>query len=344
MLLKKLRLILFPISVLYGFIMYLRNILYDKSIFKSTYFNLPIICVGNLSLGGTGKTPHTEYLASLLKQHYKIAILSRGYGRKTKGYILANKKSTFETLGDEPLQFYSKFGKELTVSVDENRVRGVQNLIKDVNPDVILLDDAFQHRSIKAGLYILLTPFEDLFMDDYVLPAGNLREFRKGANRADIIIVTKCPKEIPIVDKKHIIKRLEKAYRARIYFSSIRYHTKLYGLNELILESVYGQKVLLVTGIANPKPMIDYLRDKVQIVEHLAFSDHHNFSKKDISLIKKKAANKLIITTEKDYMRLKKINLSNQNIYYLPIKIEMDKSKVFYKEITHFINQFNLPQ
>lgn len=340
MLLKKLRLILFPLSIVYGGIMYLRNRLYDKGILKSTSFNIPIICIGNLSVGGTGKTPHTEYLVRLLKEYYKIAILSRGYGRKSKGYMLGNEVSTSQTLGDEPLQFYSKFGKEIAVAVAENRVEGVQNLIREINPKIILLDDAFQHRSIKAGFYILLTPYEDLFTDDYILPAGNLRESRKGVERADIVVVTKCPKDIKLNDKELIISKINKFFDKKIYFSSIEYDHKIYGVNELDLESIYGQEILLVTGIANPKPMVDYLKSKVQITEHLVFSDHYNFTEKEVSLIKEKAKDKPILTTEKDYMRLKQFDELNEKLYYLPIQIRVDKANDFNKEIHYFINRF----
>ncbi|APD07835.1 tetraacyldisaccharide 4'-kinase [Flavobacteriaceae bacterium UJ101] len=320
--------------------MYFRNLLYDKGIFKSTSFGIPIICIGNLSVGGTGKTPHTEYLVRLLKRNYHIAILSRGYGRKSKGYILSNEEATAETLGDEPLQFYSKFGEEIIVAVDENRVEGVQNLIRDVNPEIVLLDDAFQHRAIKAGFYILLTPYEDLFTDDYILPAGNLRESRKGVERANIVVVTKCPNELNLKNKNIIISNINSLSKVKVYFSSVEYDNKIYGVDELDLESIYGQKIVMVTGIANPKPMVEYLKDKVQIEEHLAFSDHYNFTEKEVSLIKEKAKDKLILTTEKDYMRLQQFEFLRENLYYLPIQIRMDKPNEFNQEIQQFINRF----
>lgn len=335
---RKIRLLLYPIALIFNLITKLRNIFYDKGIFKSTSFDLPIICIGNLSTGGTGKTPHTEYLIRLLKEKYNIATLSRGYGRKTKGYQLANINSTAETIGDEPMQFYSKFGKEIKVAVNENRVEGVQNLLKEVNPDVVLLDDAFQHRAIQAGFYILLTPYDDLFTNDYVLPAGNLREARIGANRANTIIVTKCPITLNEVEKSIIIEKIRPYTTVNIYFSRIEYDSKIYGEQTIELEKLSSEEVVLITGIANPKPMVDYLGGKVKIKEHLSFPDHYNFTKEDILNINQKSKNQYIITTEKDYMRLQKYESLHHSLYFLPITIQIDDYVKLNKEIEQYLN------
>ncbi len=339
---QKLRIVLFPFSILYGIITYARNVLYDKGIFKSTFFQQPTICVGNLSVGGTGKTPHIEYLIRLLKNDYKIATLSRGYRRKSKGYILADENSTSETLGDEPLQFYLKFGKDIAVAVDENRVEGVQNLIREVNPDIILLDDAFQHRAIQAGYSILLTPFDDLFTDDFILPAGNLRESRNGVKRTNIVVVTKCPIGLSLMSKNNIINKINNLSKVKVYFSFIEYDTKIYGQKELDLEVINEKKIVLLTGIANPKLMVEYLKSKTEIINHFAFPDHYNFTEKDVRSIKEKAKNKLILTTEKDYMRLKQFELLSENLYYLPIKIKLDKPEEFNKIIKSYVKSVSL--
>ncbi len=340
--LQKLRILLFPFSVLYGVITYIRNALYDKGVFKSTFFQWPVICVGNLSVGGTGKTPHIEYLIRLLKNDYKVATLSRGYGRKSKGYILADESSTSETLGDEPLQFYSKFGKDITIAVDENRVEGVQNLIREVNPEIILLDDAFQHRAIQAGYSILLTPFDDLFTDDFILPAGNLRESRNGVKRADIVIVTKCPADLNENYKNIIINKIIALSKVKVYFSFIEYDTKIYGQKELNLKVMNDKEVFLLTGIANSKPLIEYLKNKTEIIDHFAFPDHYNFTEKEVRSIKEKVGKELILTTEKDYMRLKQFELLSENLYYLPIKIKLDKPEEFNKTIHDYIKSVSL--
>ncbi len=336
----KIRILLYPIALLYGIITWVRNKLYDWNICKSTYFNLPILCVGNLSVGGTGKTPHTEYLIRLLKEKYTIATLSRGYGRKTKGYQLADADSTAETIGDEPLQFYTKFGEEIKVAVDGNRVRGVQHLLKEVNPDVILLDDAFQHRAIKAGWYIVLTPYDDLFTEDYILPAGNLREFRKGIERANMVVITKCPATLGEAEKQKVIEKIRQYTKVNVYFSYIQYDSKIYGKQSIELDKLSDQKVLLVTGIANPVPMVHYLQEKVRIKEHCSFPDHHNFTEDDILRIDQKAKDIRIVTTEKDYMRLKKYTVLYDRLYFLPIAIQFDDLKGFNQEIEQYVRAF----
>ncbi|NJM80577.1 MAG: tetraacyldisaccharide 4'-kinase [Flavobacterium sp.] len=221
-----LRKILFPVALVYWIITYIRNFLYDVGLFKSQFYTIPIIAVGNLSVGGTGKTPQIEYLIRLLKD-YKIATLSRGYKRESKGFILANENATAKTLGDEPFQFYSKF-PEVLVAVDANRKNGISELLKN-KPEVILLDDAFQHRKVKAGFYILLTTFNDLFCDDYILPYGNLREPSLGKKRANLIIVTKCPKDLSELAQEKIKEKLKVSIP--VYFSTIVYDDYVYSEN-----------------------------------------------------------------------------------------------------------------
>lgn len=310
-----LRYLLFPFAVLYGWITSIRNFLYDKGIFQSYSFDVPIIAVGNLSVGGTGKTPQIEYLIRLLSSNYKIATLSRGYKRKSEGFYIADEHSNSELLGDEPYQMHLKF-PEVIVAVDANRKNGIEQLLNhNPKPDVILLDDAYQHRKVKAGFYILLTAYDDLFCDDWMLPTGNLRESRAGAKRADMIIVTKCSKDISEIAQENIKKKI--GCKVPIFFSYIDYDDKVY--NELGSKSVAEIKIvdkLLLAGIAKPNPFFAYLQSEND--EKLVYPDHHHFTEKDIKEINSKQKD-LIITTEKDYVRLKTHHL-NVPFYYLPIQ------------------------
>ncbi|MEE9408013.1 MAG: tetraacyldisaccharide 4'-kinase [Polaribacter sp.] len=304
---KFIRFLLFPFAIIYDLITSIRNSFFNVGIFKQTSFKLPIVVVGNLSVGGTGKTPQIEYLIRLLKDIYKISVLSRGYKRKTDGFVLLNSSHSAENVGDEPLQYYKKF-KNINVAVDANRVAGIQNLLIHKSPEVILLDDAFQHRKVKGSFYILLTKYNDLFVDDYLLPTGNLRESSKGANRADIILVTKCPKNLSKEEQSSIKEKLKK-YHKGVYFTTISYAEKLAGSHQLSMDELKEYEILLITGIANPKPLTDFLSDKEIRFQHLKFADHHHFSNKEINSIQHeietiKASKKLILTTEKDYVRL----------------------------------------
>lgn len=337
---KFLRKILFPFSILYGLITSIRNLLFDKGILKSYSFDIPIIAVGNLSVGGTGKTPQIEYLIRLLSPNYKMATLSRGYKRKSEGFVLANSTSTAEILGDEPFQIYQKF-PEIKVAVDANRKNGIEQLLslKD-KPDVILLDDAFQHRKVKAGFYILLTAYDDLFCDDYILPTGNLRESRKGANRADVIIITKCPKDLSEIAQENIRRKLRFFLRQndnveRLFFSYIDYDDKVYNeLESKKVEEIKHEAKLLLAGIAKPEPFFRYLQSEKD--ETLVYPDHHFFTEKDLKEIQSKANNKLIITTEKDYVRLKNSDL--KSLFCLPIKSSfVANSDNFDKNITNYV-------
>lgn len=334
---KLIRLFLFPFTPIYAFVTWFRNLMYDKNHFKSTSFSFPIIAIGNLSTGGTGKTPMTEYVIDLLKDSYEIAVLSRGYKRKTKGFILADSKSTVMDLGDEPYQMHLKF-KKIDLAVDTNRVRGI-NLLKEKNNniDIVLMDDAFQHRAVKAGLYILLTAFDDLFIDDFLLPTGNLREFKSGVNRADVIVVSKTPENTTEKVRQSVRKRLEH-YNKPIFFSEIIYSETLISQTESInLNSLKGKKVTLVTGIANPKPLKDFLVRKGIVYDEIEFEDHHNFSTPEISHLEN--LDTFIITTEKDYVRMCG-RVNHQKLFYLPIKTEVFNSVKFEELIFNFIKEF----
>ena len=311
-----LRKILFPLAFLYWLITFIRNWLYVKGIFKSSSFNIPIIAVGNLSVGGTGKTPQIEYLIRLLSDKYKVAVLSRGYKRTTEGFILADEKATASSIGDEPFQFYSKFSN-IQVAVDANRKNGIENLLQLSNkPDVILLDDAFQHRKVKAGFYILLTAFDDLFCDDYILPFGNLREPSSGKKRADMIIVTKCPNDLSELAQQKIREKLK--VKQPVFFTTIQYDDYVFGNeSKLLVSEIQSETKVLVAGIAKPKLFFDFLKNETD--EALVFPDHHHFSKQDCEQILAKANGRKIITTEKDFVRLNGL-LPKAQLFYLPIK------------------------
>lgn len=311
-----LRKILFPLAFLYWLITFTRNWLYDKGIFKSSSFDIPIIAVGNLSVGGTGKTPQIEYLIRLFSKNYKVAVLSRGYKRTTEGFILADEKATASSIGDEPFQFYSKF-PNIQVAVDANRKNGIENLLQLSNkPDVILLDDAFQHRKVKAGFYILLTAYDDLFCDDYILPFGNLREPSSGKKRADMIIVTKCPNDLSEIAQQKIREKLK--VKQQVFFTTIQYDDYVYGNDtQLLVSEIQSESKLLVAGIAKPKLFFDFLKNETD--ETLVFPDHHHFSKQDCEQILVKANGRKIITTEKDFVRLNGL-LPKAQLFYLPIK------------------------
>jgi len=320
---KILRKILYPFSFIYGEIVTIRNKLYDKGILKSTSFDIPTIVVGNLSVGGTGKSPQIEYLVRLLHNNYKIAVLSRGYKRKTKGFIIANENSTVKQIGDEPMQFYRKFNN-IIVTVDADRVNGINQLKMLSNkPDIILLDDAYQHRKVEAGFNILLTPYDNLYVDDTMLPTGDLREKITGANRAQLIIVTKCPENLTEEEQFNIADKLQPEIHQTVFFSKIAYAETIKGLKKINIDELCKFKVLLVTGIAKTKPLCEFLDLKKVDFQHLKYSDHHHFSEKDLVKIQHtfdqiKSDKKLILTTEKDYVRV--FDSTYENVYFLPIE------------------------
>lgn len=327
---KSLRKLLFPFSILYGGITAGRNFLYNKGWLKSKAYNLPVICVGNLSTGGTGKTPMIELLVSFLKENHKLAVLSRGYKRRTSGYreVLVNSK--VEEVGDEPLQFKKKF-PEITVAVCEDRQTGIEKL--HPTSELILLDDAFQHRKVRASFNILLTPYDSLYADDYVLPAGNLREPRNGAKRAHVIVVTKCPNNISLSNIENIKRKLNPTLKQEVYFSKIGYGSEIKAADQSKpIEYLNDKKFLLVTGIANPKPLISYLKERGLTFEEKSFPDHHNFTTSEIESLK---THKLILTTEKDFMRLASLKDVTE-IYYLPIQ-----TVIMHGEEANFKNRIN---
>ena len=331
-----LRKILFPFAVLYGFITSIRNFLFDKGMLKSHSFDVPVIAVGNLSVGGTGKTPQIEYLIRLLSPNYKVATLSRGYKRQSKGFVLADSTSNAEILGDEPFQFYTKF-KNIQVAVDADRKNGIEQLLyQQERPDVILLDDAFQHRKVKAGFYILLTSYGDLFCDDFMLPTGNLRESRSGAKRADIIVVTKCPANLSLDEQNEIKSKLQLNSDQELYFSYIDYDDSVYSEDKVLkVSEIENVDKLLLAGIAKPEPFFGYLQD--ENVECLTYPDHHHFSEKELLEINNKSKNKIIITTEKDFVRLKG-SIPKEQLFYLPIRSTfLSVSENFDKTITNYV-------
>lgn len=290
----------FPISLIYALIVYMRNRLYDIGWFSSMSFATRTICVGNLSVGGTGKTPMIEFLITHLKESNKIAVLSRGYGRKSKGFLLAGPDVGVGELGDEPYQIAEKF-PGITVAVDIDRQHGIDVLENTVAPNVILLDDAFQHRKVTCERYILLTSYGHLYVDDWYLPTGNLRDSKREAKRADLIVVTKCPKDLDRSEQESIRKKLNPLPNQEILFSYLKYSSQLGGSGKLGLEELKGRSVTLVTGIADPAPLVRYLESQGLILEHLSYRDHHFFSEKEIELF---AGKEVVLTTEKDYVRL----------------------------------------
>ena len=330
-----LRILLLPFSVLYGIIVSVRNLCYDWGILKSTSFDIPIITVGNLSVGGTGKTPQIEYLVRLLQNDLQIAVLSRGYKRKSKGFVLADENTTVEELGDEPFQYHQKFPK-INVAVNGDRVAGVTQLLQ-LRPttNVVLLDDAYQHRKIKAGYQILLTAYSDLFYKDFMMPTGNLRELWLGKKRANLIVVTKCPVDLSKEEQRKIIAKINPSKQQKVFFTTIGYSSILKGVEEVLLDELQHQKVVLVTGIAKPEPLVAHLKSKGLKFEHLKFSDHHNFTADEIKMIQQKEKEAVILTTEKDYVRLEK---DIKKLLYIPIEtVFLDNKTIFDKEILAFV-------
>jgi tetraacyldisaccharide 4'-kinase len=348
-LLKSFRYLLFPISFLYGLIIWIRNWLFDKNIKKSAAFNFPVICVGNLAVGGTGKTPMTEYLVSFLLPKFKTATLSRGYKRKTKGFAIANDTTTALHIGDEPMQFHKKF-PELTVAVGEERLVAIPQLLHArPETEVIILDDAFQHRQVRAGFNIVLTDYRNLYTRDLMLPAGDLRDVKSSIKRADNIIVTKCKTDLTGEEKENITREIDPKSHQQVYFTEIVYNRPyhLFTLQPGTIQPTTD--VLLLSGIANPKPLKEFLTSQVHSYDMLRFADHHIFSSDDLQDIIKhfekiQSADKMILTTEKDGVRLEKFSneLSHFPIFVLPIKHRFlfnDEAR-FEQDITKFVQSF----
>lgn len=348
-LLRPIRILLFPISLAYGATVWLRNRLYEKNLLQSTSFNLPIICIGNLSVGGTGKSTMVEYLAYMVKDVVPLAILSRGYKRKTTGYALANEKASALEIGDEPMQFHIKF-PDVAVAVGEERIFAIPQLLHD-RPDtkVILLDDAFQHRSVKAGLNILLTEYANLFTRDWFLPTGDLRDEVGSYRRAQIIVVTKCPESLEESKKKEIIEEIEPTGDQKIFFSSIKYGNPYHLLQKYRTTIRPNMEVLLVSGIANPLPLKEWLTDHCKAYYEMRFGDHHIFTIDDWQDIVKRfnsieTNDKIILTTEKDAVRLIKFEQEFKNLPLFVMPIEMhilfNEGHRFSEAIFQFINLY----
>lgn len=348
--LKSFRYLLFPFSLVYGAFVWLRNWMYDKNIIKSASFNFPIICVGNLATGGTGKTPMTEYLVEILKTRYKTATLSRGYKRKTKGFAIADMNSTAIDIGDEPMQFHQKF-PDITVAVGEERLVAIPQILHQ-RPDtrVIILDDAFQHRAVRAGMNLLLTDYKNLFTRDLMLPAGDLRDVKASRKRADMIIVTKCKSTLAIEERDELIEEIDPLPHQKVFFTEIVYSRPYHLFTKVPGDIGASANILLLCGIANPKPLNEFLTAHVHSYDMIRYADHHIFSSDDLKEIKRQfeklsAPNKLILTTEKDAMRLEKFRaeLLSYPIYVLPIKHRFlfNEEKTFNAEIFNFVGSFN---
>jgi tetraacyldisaccharide 4'-kinase len=348
--LKSFRVLLLPFAILYGIVVIIRNWLFDKKYLKSAAFNFPLICVGNLAVGGTGKSPMVEYLIELLAPHFEIGTLSRGYKRKTKGYALANDKTTALEIGDEPMQFHTKF-PNIAIAVGEERLVAIPQLLQDKpNLQAIILDDAFQHREVKAGFNIVLTEFSNIYTQDFFLPTGDLRDEWKSAHRAQVIIVTKCPADLNQDKKYKILRSLKPKPHQRVYFTTIEYGTPyhIYNANdEWILTP--NDEVLLVCGIANPKPLKEYLHNSVHTYYQKDYGDHHIFSIDDLKDIKERfnevaTKRKIILTTEKDAVRLTKFSteLEQLPLYVLPVKHRFlfDDTEQFNQTIIEFVSNF----
>ena len=349
------KLFLYPLSAIYGLIISIRNLLYDYKIFKSTEFEIPVISIGNITVGGTGKTPHTEYLVELLRKQFTVTTISRGYKRKTKGYQEVEIGSLAASVGDEPLQIKTKFS-DVQVVVDEKRVHAIKKIQKQEPsslPDVILLDDAFQHRSVSPGINILLIDFNRPIDKDYLLPVGRLREARWQMRRANVIIYTKCPQEISPITRRIIMKDVFLRPYQNLFFTTMVYQplTPVFPEEAIATPKLASDKasVLLVTGIANPEHLRKYLSNFTENITDMKYPDHHNFNTSNIQQIEQKfsaieAVNKIIITTEKDSMRLKDMDLSpsmKAHLFYIPLKIKFldSEGKNFDEKIVTYVRE-----
>jgi tetraacyldisaccharide 4'-kinase len=348
-LLRPIRILLFPLSLIYALIVKIRNWLFDRRILPSASFNLPVICVGNLAVGGTGKSPMVEWMVAGLKDRFAIAILSRGYKRKTRGYALADGTTTALDIGDEPMQFHAKF-PDVAVAVGEERMVAIPQLLHDrPGTQAIILDDAFQHRFVKAGLNILLTDYSNLFTRDWWLPSGDLRDAPSSYRRADIIVVTKCREDLSVDERREIAAEIRPLAHQRIFYSAIRYDRPYHITRRTPAIIDDGVEVLLVTGIANPAPLKRWLNDHSGTYYELAYSDHHIYSIDDLKAIIRRftsitAADKLILTTEKDAVRLIKFReeLEDLPLYVLPItpRFLFDEEAGLRDLIIKFITEF----
>jgi tetraacyldisaccharide 4'-kinase len=328
--------LLYPVSLLYGLITGIRNFLYNAGILPSVEFPFPVICVGNITVGGTGKTPHTEYIAGLLTENFKVATLSRGYKRKTRDFRIASSSALVSEIGDEPMQIFRNF-PDVLVTVDRNRIEGVNRILKEYpETEVIILDDGFQHRRITPGFSILLSDFERLFFRDHMLPYGNLRESKGNMKRADMILITKSPENISPIQRRLIVKEIDKSPYQNLYFTTFRYKPPV-PVFENCLEGMQndfseyaGCGIVLITGIANPLPLKEYLQKSYSEIIHLSFPDHHSFNEKDLLSFSSaynnlNSAHRYLFTTEKDAVRLREFTDIAEPIrsafFYIPVGI-----------------------
>ena len=347
-----LKIALTPFAWLYGFITFVRNRLYDVNILKHTRFDIHTIGVGNMAVGGAGKTPLVEYLITLLlPEEPNIATLSRGYKRKTSGFLLANENSTTTDIGDEPLIYKTKY--PVQVAVDANRVNGIKKLLsqKDNAPKIVLLDDVFQHRAIKCGLNICVSDYNNLYFNDTMLPAGTLREFKSGIIRADVIVVSKTPEKTTPVEIRNILKDINPKAHQNVFFSYLKYG-ELYSITNQkqtisTLNDLFRFRIISFAGIANATPFVNYLKEYSAEVRHLPFSDHHEYVLKDLEDIERyyhslEGGNKILVTTEKDVMRLKNPIVwdiaKRMNIFVLPVQVTFnDKEEEFNNLILKYV-------
>lgn len=349
-------LFLLPVSWIYGLVVYIRNQMYDLGILKTKEFDIPVISIGNITVGGTGKTPQVEYLVELLKDKYEVATLSRGYKRKTKGFRLVETVSTAAEVGDEPLQIKNHY-PGITVSVCENRVTGVENLLNSSNsktPDVVILDDAFQHRRISAGINILLIDYNRQISEDTLLPAGRLREGVAQMRRANVIVFTKCPNEVTPIMRRILQKDVRLKPYQNLFFTTLKHGNIEPVFDGPALEKSFytdkGFALLVLTGIASPALMYNHLNQFSKKIEIVSFPDHYYFSGSDIQSVLQKfealgAGKKIIVTTEKDVMRLRDIpDLPAEfkhNLYYLPVKVKFldEGDNEFNKKILNYVGE-----
>ncbi len=351
--LKNIRILLLPIALLYGIVVRIRNVLFNIKKLKSEEFNVPIISVGNITVGGTGKTPLTEFIIRILKEDYKLALLSRGYKRETKGVVIANALSTVSEIGDEPKQILDKFG-EITVAVAEKRVEGVKSLLNlEIAPEVIVMDDAYQHRYVKPGFNILVIDYNRPLWKDLMLPAGELREPIKGKSRANVILFSKCPLEMTKLEQQHYVRKIKPSINQEVYFSTVGYQNicPVFNSSDCLFDGeLQNTSVLTVTGIANPLPFIAHIKGMAESVESIRFSDHYQFTQKDIENIRSQfnvlsGNRKLILTTEKDAVRFKQIIAHDSELakylFFIPIEIRIleERQHEFKEKIIRYVKQ-----
>ena len=319
---KKFKILLYPISLIYGLLVSIRNILFDIGILDSKVYKIPTIGIGNLSIGGTGKSILVDYLINLFKSDYHITTLSRGYNRDTKGYIHANSRSTAYEIGDEPFQFYSKH-PEINVVVCEDRRKGMNIILKKLpQTELCIWDDIYQHRFVKPGLMILTTTYDKPYTKDKILPLGKLRESVSSSKRADIIIINKCPENISNVERERFTNSLNLFEHQKVYFSSLTYNEKIKSKSiSLNVSDLEKNEFILVTGIADSSYLVNFLNDRHLVFTHLKYKDHYNYSKPSIDRIKRISKGKYILTTEKDFGKLK-LKIDSNNLFYIEVSIK----------------------